>query len=55
MPYNPYDFRVVPQNDLDSFQMPYKLYGRTDLDNMINKYLKLDNRSRGTIVRLYKW
>jgi len=55
MEYNPYQFNVLLENDLDSFKMPYKLYGRTDLENMINKYLRLDNRSRGAIARLHKW
>lgn len=38
-------------NDLDDFKMPYRLYGRTDLEIMIDKYQKLSNQSYGLTKR----
>ncbi|BAZ38686.1 hypothetical protein NIES4101_46260 [Calothrix sp. NIES-4101] len=31
-------------NDLNDFKMPYKIYGKTDLENLKTKYLSLTNR-----------
>jgi hypothetical protein len=42
-------------NDPDDFKMPYRLYGKTDLENMLHRYQKLSNRGYGLIVRLRKY
>lgn len=36
---------------MDDFKMPYRLYGRTDLEVMIDKYQRLNNQSHGLTVR----
>jgi len=38
-------------NDLDDFKMPYKVYGKFDLEVMIDKYHRLNNKSKGLMVR----
>lgn len=49
---NPYDPNIQFINNMDGFKMPYKLYGKTDLQVMTMKYKKLSNNSKGLIVRL---
>lgn len=43
---------VTSENDPDDFQMPYRLYGKTDLEVMAHKYDRLRKSSYGYIVRL---
>lgn len=38
-------------NDMNDFKMPYRLYGKTDLEVMADKYSKLKNNSHGLVVR----
>ena len=52
---NPFALQPEMQNDMDDFKMPYRLYGKTDLEIMIDKYNKLHNRSYGVIVRCHPW
>lgn len=40
------------QNDPEDFQMPYRLYGKTDLEVMAQKYDRLRKASYGYIFRL---
>lgn len=49
---NPFAFNIEFENDMDDFKMPYKMYGKTDLEVMTMKYKKLSNNSHGLIVRL---
>lgn len=49
---NIFDSSVEFVNDLADFKMPYKLYGKTDLEVMEAKYSKLSGRSHGLITRL---
>lgn len=51
---NPFDFNINTINNIDAFKMPYKLYGKTDLEVMKRKYMRLSNRSHGLIIRLKK-
>lgn len=51
---NPFDFNIQIINNMDGFKMPYRLYGKTDLEVMTRRYKKLSNKSRGLIVRLKK-
>ncbi|QSJ20102.1 hypothetical protein JYQ62_16140 [Nostoc sp. UHCC 0702] len=39
-------------NDPEGFMMPYKVYGKLDLELMQAKYQKLSHTSYGCIVRL---
>lgn len=39
-------------NDPEGFIMPYKVYGKLDLELMQHKYQKLKHSSYGCIVRL---
>lgn len=39
-------------NDPEGFIMPYKIYGKLDLELMQAKYQKLSHASYGCIVRL---
>lgn len=39
------------ENDLADFKMPYRIAGKTDLENMKSKYQRLHNNSYGLIVR----
>lgn len=53
---NPFAEDTQYQNDLRDFKMPYRLYGRTDLEITKRKYQELSNFSYGLIVRLNrKW
>lgn len=38
-------------NDIEDFKMPYRLYGRTDLEITINQYQRLRNQSHGLTRR----
>lgn len=49
---NPLRRKVEYENDLDDFQLPYRLQSRTDLEVMTNKYNRLRKSSYGYIVRL---
>lgn len=40
------------ENDPEDFQMPYRLYGKTDREVMAHKYGRLRKTSYGYIVRL---
>jgi len=40
------------ENDPEDFQMPYRLYGKTDLEVMASKYDRLRKTSHSYIVRL---
>jgi len=51
---NPFDFNIEFINNMEDFKMPYRLYGKTDLEIMVRKYQKLSNNSHGLIVRLKK-
>lgn len=42
---------VENNNDVEDFKMPYKHYGKADLENMQAKYQKLNNLSKGLNVR----
>lgn len=42
-------------NDMDDFKMPYRLYGKTDLEVMLDKYQRLSNKSYGLTVRFNLW
>lgn len=39
-------------NDIRDFRMPYTIYGTQDLNNMINRYMRLEKYSRPTYKRL---
>ncbi|PIG90815.1 hypothetical protein CSQ79_24520 [Gloeocapsopsis sp. IPPAS B-1203] len=48
---NPFSNQIY-ENDPDGFLMPYKLVGKTDLEVMKHKYMRLRKASYGYIVRL---
>lgn len=52
MQKNPFKPELFYENDLDDFKMPYKIYGKTDMEIMKDKYMKLRKSSHGYIVRL---
>lgn len=52
MNYNPFDSKIVYQNDPDDFKLPYRLQSRTDTEVMMDKYNRLRKATRGYIVRL---
>lgn len=49
---NPFESNIEFSNDMKDFKMPYKLYGKTDLEVMTRKYKKLSGRTHGLITRL---
>lgn len=49
---NPFDRNLVEVNDPDDFVMPYKIYGNTDYENMLDRYMKLKKVSSGYKIRL---
>lgn len=49
---NPFASNIQFENDMDDFKMPYRLYGKTDLEIMTMRYKKLSNNTNGLIVRL---
>jgi hypothetical protein len=49
---NPFGHDWEASNDMEGFIMPYKLYGKTDLEVMTRRYEGLSNKSYGYIVRL---
>lgn len=51
MSINPFNPRIIYENDMDDFKMPYRLYGQTDLEVMTAIYQRLHNRSTGETVR----
>ena len=52
MNFNALKTDLAAENDPDDFQMPYRLYGKTDLEVMAHKYDRLRKSSYGYIVRL---
>lgn len=46
---------VTFENDIDDFKMPYKHYGKTDLEIMIKKYNSLSNEPKYLEIRFLKW
>lgn len=52
MNFNPSKTDVSFENDPDDFQIPYRLYGNTDLEVMAYKYNRLRKTSYAYIVRL---
>lgn len=50
---NPFGTEQMSEvNDLGDFRLPYKYYGREDYRNLRYKYQRLDNYSKGIVVRL---
>lgn len=50
---NPLEVKPIEyENDLEDFQLPYKLQNRTDNEMMQRKYQGLNKVSYGYIVRL---
>jgi len=50
---NPFEpERMSELNDLGNFAVPYRYYGREDYKNLKYKYQRLNNNSKGIIVRL---
>jgi hypothetical protein len=43
--------RTTAINDPEDFQMPYRIYGLTELELMQAKYQKLNNLSKGLSIR----
>lgn len=52
MSVNPYPSEPIYQNHPDGFLMPYRRYGREDLEVMYEKYQRLNKYSYGYIVRV---
>lgn len=46
------ELKKTYENDPEDFQIPYSLYGKTDLEVMSYKYDRLRKTSYGYIVRL---
>jgi hypothetical protein len=51
MLYKKYDKFVGITNDPRDFKMPYKVYGKIDLEIMNSKYQRLHNFSKGLSMR----
>lgn len=51
---NPFAPNIEFENDMDDFKMPYRMYGKTDLEIMTMRYKKLSNNTHGLVVRLRK-
>lgn len=43
-------YPVVIENDPADFKMPYRLHGRVDRENMMARYMRLENLEKPTIV-----
>lgn len=41
---------VEEENDPDDFQMPYRIFGPTDEAIMLDRYMRLENVEKPTIV-----
>lgn len=52
MKNNHFADNVVYENDVEDLIIPYKLQGKTDLEVMTDKYMKLRKASHGCFVRL---
>lgn len=51
---NPFERILEVTNDPDDFKVPYKIYGRTDLEVMLDKYNRLTNNAKHPLVQRYK-
>ncbi len=49
---NPFAPNIQYENDMDDFKMPYRMYGKTDLEIMIMRYKRLSNSTHGLVMRL---
>lgn len=38
--------QYIYENDIDDFKMPYNLYGKTDFENMKDRYMFLSNKPK---------
>lgn len=52
MNINLLESKKIHENDPEDFQMPYRLYGRTDLEVIAHRYDRLRKTSYGYIIRL---
>lgn len=43
-------YGYVEENDPDDFAMPYRIYGPTDQEVMLGRYMQLDNLEKPNIV-----
>jgi hypothetical protein len=43
-------FPSVTENDPADFKMPYRVHGKLDRELMLNRYMRLDNVEKPTIV-----
>lgn len=43
---NPFVRYFQVTNDLDDFRMPYKIYGKIDLEIVVDKYQRLTNKPK---------
>ncbi|QMS87311.1 hypothetical protein HUN01_06830 [Nostoc edaphicum CCNP1411] len=54
MPYEQYDKLIGVVNDPRDFKMPYRIFGKIELEVMKNKYQRLNNKSKALSVRFVK-
>lgn len=46
--------RYIIVNDIEDFKIPYKIYGKIDLEIMLDKYNRLTNKPKSYLhVRFY--
>jgi hypothetical protein len=53
MNINPYARIIEYRNDENDFRMPYQIYGESDKQIMLEKYMKLTNKPKSYLEKRY--